>query len=606
MIGIQGYEGIVHTGRGIAGGGGIVRIQSTLAPAIRSLAVLGGSIIDYTQELASNVTFFSNRGFSQWMADHLRQQLQLAYNPNSGSHEFGTFGYTSAQVLATHVPEVITVAPDAALIHTGGNDLANGSTGSTVWTGIQDIITALQAANIRCYVILPPPRDDAGYVARQATTNPIIAAGCVSMGVDYFDPNPYVQNSSNGYFLTGMASDGVHYSTLGAQTVGKALADWFRTKTQFDAAPFDSSLRSALKGGNPGFSGGTTTATGWTFTGTGTASKVAAADGGNPWQKIVHTPGARTDFFTLSYAAASLPGGLKPGDRVRLWLEAEFDSVGAAYTVQAKATFNGTLSPRGSGFGYGSTDPGAGAAVQLPSSGVYCSPYITIPADATTVAFEISVNGSCTVRFRDCGLELVSAYSRLSPGKFFNIHFGPSSTNVSKASGPANDPNFYWNNYNGSGALSPASISLIHAVTGSTISGKTCAKISTGQDENNLGDSTGSTFPGNATLGFWYGSDAATPMQVKLTGLDPYATYKAILTGSRAGVGDNRNTLYSITGLTTATGSVNCANNATLSATLTGLIPTMAGELTLTVTKGTGNTNGTGLFYLGMLKLEIQ
>ncbi|TWT86663.1 hypothetical protein Mal64_34920 [Pseudobythopirellula maris] len=119
-------------------------------------------------------------------------------------------------------------------------------------------------------------------------------------------------------------------------------------------------------------------------------------------------------------------------------------------------------------------------------------------------------------------------------------------------------------------------------------------------------------FVANATRDSLYGHStswgSAGPREtglLTLSGLDGSGdtTYEFDFFAARSGVGDNRDALYAVAGLNSGSGVLDAANNTANLATVAGITPTAAGEITITVTKGPGNNNGNGFFYLGAMRL---
>lgn len=80
--------------------------------------------------------------------------------------------------------------------------------------------------------------------------------------------------------------------------------------------------------------------------------------------------------------------------------------------------------------------------------------------------------------------------------------------------------------------------------------------------------------------------------------------YEFVFFGSRTGVTDNRETKYELLGANSGFGLLDTSNNISNVATVSGIIPTAAGELTLLVSPGPNNTNSSGFFYLGAMRVE--
>jgi len=88
-----------------------------------------------------------------------------------------------------------------------------------------------------------------------------------------------------------------------------------------------------------------------------------------------------------------------------------------------------------------------------------------------------------------------------------------------------------------------------------------------------------------------------------LTGLDDTKYYSFEVFAARLGVGDVREALYTVTGSTTATGTLNSSNNEMNTLMINDVQPT-GGQITFDATHGAGNTNGAKYFYLGAVKIQ--
>lgn len=380
--------------------------------------------------MAGNNRFFSGNGFPTWCCAALKQRVMAAHCPTANTYEFATFGFLNSQILGTHVPEVIAADPDAAVLYCGNNDVGTGLSGETVWNSLLNIITPIRNAGIIPITMLIGPRAStagggSGYWARQVATNNAIIAGLNSLGLPYFDPNIALQNPLTGEPLPGvMQGDGTHINVYGATLLGNSLAAWLEANYNLSPTPLTSSRIATLAGVNPTMSGGTTLATGYSvFSGSRHVNSKVVKDG-KTWQQLVHSPNARTDPSQLNTATTTiaLPSGWA-GNRVRFWLEMEYDrkadwatSPGySAYQVDAFATVNGT-GGQTVGVIRGGNDAGASFSPDIPSSGVYVSPVMDVPANATTLAMTISVLGGGTYRYASWGGEVVTGYAPPSIG----------------------------------------------------------------------------------------------------------------------------------------------------------------------------------------------
>ncbi|MFG0306982.1 MAG: hypothetical protein ACF8Q5_12300 [Phycisphaerales bacterium JB040] len=82
-------------------------------------------------------------------------------------------------------------------------------------------------------------------------------------------------------------------------------------------------------------------------------------------------------------------------------------------------------------------------------------------------------------------------------------------------------------------------------------------------------------------------------------------TYDFMFFGSRMGVSDNRETLYSLTGANSGSAALDTANNTSDVAWVTGMRADANGEIVLSVTAGENNTNSSGFYYLGYIEIGV-
>lgn len=91
-----------------------------------------------------------------------------------------------------------------------------------------------------------------------------------------------------------------------------------------------------------------------------------------------------------------------------------------------------------------------------------------------------------------------------------------------------------------------------------------------------------------------------------LSNLDPSKYYSFSVFSSRTGVSDNRETLYTITGLTTDSAALDPANNTSNTADILNIQPNGSGEIILQAEPGVNNTNSFGFYYLGAVQLVVS
>lgn len=147
------------------------------------------------------------------------------------------------------------------------------------------------------------------------------------------------------------------------------------------------------------------------------------------------------------------------------------------------------------------------------------------------------------------------------------------------------------NNYTGVGAT------IMERFNGANTSGE-------GTTTTNFNMPSGvssSAFFGNAKAAF--GGLLVTQSKIKITGLNKDKHYNFCYFGSRNSSTDNRETKFITTGKNEVIVRQNTSNNKTLISCADGVQPNDAGEVTITVTAGENNNNGSGFFYMNAMRI---
>jgi len=100
-----------------------------------------------------------------------------------------------------------------------------------------------------------------------------------------------------------------------------------------------------------------------------------------------------------------------------------------------------------------------------------------------------------------------------------------------------------------------------------------------------------------------YNGKIAPSAKFDFSGLDVSASYDFRFFASRMGSTDNRSTRYTVAGLSTIAAILEPKDNQSRIAYVAPVRPTAAGKLSLTVTKGAGNTSPYGFFHLAGLRM---
>ena len=204
---------------------------------------------------------------------------------------------------------------------------------------------------------------------------------------------------------------------------------------------------------------------------------------------------------------------------------------------------------------------------------------------------------------------LLTAGAWCCSGQTFLFDFGADGTPTSHGAAPG-DPVLYWNNVPASIGASATGqlLKLVAADNAASDINLVMVRRFNGANEN--GTTTSTLFPLNATRDSLYGNteiwNNVTDIfpSFKLTGLDPAAEYHFTFYASRAGVSDNRETVYTVEGATTETTVLDAANNIDGTAETPSLKPNAAGEITVSLAPSPNNNNGNHFTYLGVMKME--
>jgi hypothetical protein len=189
----------------------------------------------------------------------------------------------------------------------------------------------------------------------------------------------------------------------------------------------------------------------------------------------------------------------------------------------------------------------------------------------------------------------------------FLFDFGGANTTVN---GPApDDITNAWNNVTSSigGSDTGEIMNLVTSRNRVTDSGFVILSRFNGANEN--GVLTGGPFPSDATRDSLFGNTEVFSglsnifPSFKLTGLTPTQAYSFSFYASRSAVSDNRSTLYTVSGATTGTATLNAAANTTNIATVSGIKPSIDGEITVSLTPSASNNNANHFTYLGVMKV---
>ena len=100
-----------------------------------------------------------------------------------------------------------------------------------------------------------------------------------------------------------------------------------------------------------------------------------------------------------------------------------------------------------------------------------------------------------------------------------------------------------------------------------------------------------------------YGQNAGSVGTITLTGLNASRVYTFTIFASRDGVSDNRETLYTATGLNSANAALNPSGNAANVCVISNIQPDATGKIVFSAQAGPNNVHASKYFYLACFKM---
>jgi len=157
------------------------------------------------------------------------------------------------------------------------------------------------------------------------------------------------------------------------------------------------------------------------------------------------------------------------------------------------------------------------------------------------------------------------------------------------------DPLNFWNNVTDAIGLSDTGQLLDLVTTTNTVSTIDLFMVARFNGLNGNGTTTSSVYPATATGDSFFGNTETFGIGpnifpvFRLASLDPSKTYDFTFYASRTGVTDIRETLYTVTGQSVSTTTLNVANNQNDVATIFSVSPSATGEINIALTPGPAN-----------------
>lgn len=177
---------------------------------------IGDSII--SQDAPSVAAFYGAKNAVVWST--ILSQGKLRFTGISG-----TGGFTTAQVLATHLPNALAAAPDFCLVLCGLNDFT-ATPFATTTANLTTMYRSLLAAGITPVACtLLPQNNTVGKRGQIHQLNQWIKRYAAVNGIPVVDFYTNLVDHTTGSMQAAYTSDGTHPSAAGAQVMGQAIVD---------------------------------------------------------------------------------------------------------------------------------------------------------------------------------------------------------------------------------------------------------------------------------------------------------------------------------------------------------------------------------------------
>lgn len=175
------------------------------------------------------------------------------------------------------------------------------------------------------------------------------------------------------------------------------------------------------------------------------------------------------------------------------------------------------------------------------------------------------------------------------------VDFGPSGTATTGGDDPANT----WNNFTSN--TTNAALALVDSANAAT--GITLTLTDNFTGTSGTGTTSPTAYVADAVRDSHYFDNGKTP-QLKLSGLDPAKLYNLKFLGSRMATdGKVRSTLFSAAGFSTLTTVNNATENTGTVSTISNLLPTAGGEITIDLDDAASNDTTSKVGYLSVLEI---
>lgn len=140
---------------------------------------------------------------------------------------YATGGFTTAQILQTHIPRVIASKPSLCVVLAGRNDIYQRINLGTTLGNFRNIFTSLRQAGIVPVVctLSAQSGNDAQQKTLEASINNWLVSYANKYGLPLVDLHSATINPQTGEWIAGYNYDASHPKAIGAQAMGQRLSE---------------------------------------------------------------------------------------------------------------------------------------------------------------------------------------------------------------------------------------------------------------------------------------------------------------------------------------------------------------------------------------------
>lgn len=262
-----------------------------------------------------------SKGAWNWATGFLRKPATLVANAAVG-------GQVTSQMVA-RLSDVLSTDSDIVIICAGANDVVQGVSLSTITTNLDIIVSRIVASGKKVMILTVPPTTSTSQHTLRSRVNDYISLLPYRYShVAVADTHGRLASPDTGLVMAGYTRDGVHWSEVGCDRVGRLIADAVSTLTPRGSWTWIPVSSAAQVLSNPAFANN---GSGWTVLGNGNTFSTTPSEEHHGNIGVIQTTGESSPLIqTLEYSTG---GKFAPGDVIYGIADIEWERNSAASTT---------------------------------------------------------------------------------------------------------------------------------------------------------------------------------------------------------------------------------------------------------------------------------